>query len=193
MKIGLPRNDVRTFYEVNKASFKDIANPFVNRLITANIIERDWASHANFHRLNPERAKSLESITTLDGFTTLEFVETISDADLRSRCEATVLRNEFADSLLREALTVLEDRLRNLLPDSHEGRVDRRNVPGLVLSPDKGYSPVGKDAATQRDFMMLVSGMVGLWSEVHHSLIDVDPSAVRRVIGMIDVILEMLT
>ena len=193
VRLGLSGNDRQAFARVNRESFSPIANSFVNRLITANVVERDWTANPNLYRLNPELTHSLETITTPDGFTTLEFVETIKDSELRSRCGATVLQNVYADSLLREAVTVLEDRLRGLL--SETGRIDRRNVPALVLHPDSGSNPVGKERAKQDDFFLMVKGLLGLYgTEVHHELLpEIDAGSVRRVIGMIDEILAKLS
>ena len=67
MHLGFVGNDMQAFSQVNQESFRPIANTFVNRLINTTILERDWASHPNLYRLNPEMAKSLEYVVRRNG------------------------------------------------------------------------------------------------------------------------------
>ena len=116
--------DRNAFARLNRDTFPRIANAFVNRLIAAGIIERYWTQSQphSIYRLHPEKVASLEVLTILEGITTSEFVEALGDHDLRVRCESVVLRAAPTDSLLREAVTVLEGRLRNLLGDEPADR-----------------------------------------------------------------------
>jgi hypothetical protein len=109
----------------------------VNRLIQIQALQRDWSggNPHNIFLLNREFAPTLDMLTSLEATATLDVVEALDDTELRSRCEPLVLRPGPPDSLLREALTVLEGRLR-----VHLGKqgVQRRDLAAKVLHPESG-------------------------------------------------------
>ena len=182
----------QSFARVNRPTFAQIANRFVNRLVQAGIVERDWSTMSDkLYLLNPEKSTALDSITSLEGFSTLEFVETLNDPELRLRCEEIALRGTPVDTLVRDASTVLEDRLRDMIEEGR--RPARRDLVANVLHPKSGTHPVGADADLQEDFFMLVRGLIGFYgTEVHHGLVSFEPRTARRVVAMIDEVLKEL-
>ena len=96
------------------------------------------------------------------------------------------------DTLIREASTVLEDRLRQLV----DGKVDRRDLPAKAVHPTAGTkNDIFADTALQEDFFYLVRGVLGLYvTPAHHGLQeDVSQQTATRVVAMIDEILETLS
>lgn len=192
--LGYPSQIVVQFGRLNRETFSGIANTHVNRLISANILQRDWTQggSSNLFLLSPERSASLDSFTTLVGVSTYAFVETLDDDVLRTRCEAAVLAGSPPDSLLREAATVLEDRLRNHLPINV--RVDRRGLPAKVLHHDSALVTVSSEEVEQDDFFFLVRGIIGYYgTSVHHGLKNIPPKTARRVISIIDEVLTEMS
>ncbi len=160
-------------------------------MIQVGILERDWVAGGSLHKLNLERKEALEMLTTLEGLTTTEFVEALHAKSLRARCQAMVINTGSADTLVREAVTVLEDRLR----ESVDPPVDRRDLPAKVLHPKSGVMSIFSERARQEDFFYLVRGVLGFYgTPVHHGLQeDLPPETARRVVALIDEILEMLS
>ena len=191
MQIGIRSADREQFRQANRDHFPALANDFVNRLIRVGVLEPNWVAGGNLHQLNPERKETLQMLTTLEGLATTEFVETLRDDVLRARCEAMVINTGSPDTLIREAATVLEDRLRK----SVEGPVDRRNLPAKVLHPKSGTKKLFAEYARQEDFFHLVRGVLGFYgTPAHHGLQeDITPQTATIVVALIDEILETLS
>ena len=192
VQVGIPQPDRLNFGTLNRDSFGPTANSFVNRLIQVQILQQDWSGGgSDWFLLNVEMSGSLEMLTTVEGTTTTEVIEALDDDELRSRCETVVLRAGKPDSLLREAATVLEDRLRKLYGSE---RIDRRPLAAKVLNQTSGKVRFYKDDAEQEDFFHLVRGILGLYgTQIHHRLIDVPSKLAHRVVGIIDEILRVLS
>lgn len=191
VQLGIASMDRESFRKANADTFPDMANTFVNQLIQVGILEHDWVAGRYQHKLNPERKEALEMLTTLEGLATTEFVEALHDKSLRARCQAMVINTGAADTLVREAVTVLEDRLRAFV----DAPVDRRNLPAKVLHPESGGMSIFSERARQEDFFYLVRGVLGFYgTPVHHGLQeDLPPETARRVVSLIDEILGMLS
>ncbi|MCH8801238.1 MAG: hypothetical protein IH963_10050 [Chloroflexi bacterium] len=191
LQLGIISADRETFRKANFATFPVLANTFINRLIQVGVLEHDWVAGTNSHKLNPNRKPTLAMLTTHEGLEITEFVETLHDAGLRSRCESMLINTGSPDTLIREAVTVLEDRLRQ----SVEGKVDRRDLPAKVLHPDSGTKKnIFPDAALQLDFFHLVRGVLGHYgTPAHHGLQEIGQQTATRVVGMIDEILDTMS
>jgi len=194
MTLGSSGNARVEFAGINRNTFPDAANTFVNRLIKSGVLEHDWATgRSGIYKLSPEMTTSLEVIITLEGMEISEFVDTLDDSELKKRCEIVVLRAGKPDSLLREAMTVLEDRLNSYSLEGKSG--GRRNLPARILHPKTGSHKTFTDTAIQEDFFYLVRGLLGFYgSEVHHRLIeDLTIKTVSRVVVMVDEVLVLLS
>ena len=192
VQLGIASANREQFRKANTETFPEYANPFVNRLIQVGILEHDWTTGGQNHfKLNPDRKETLQTLTTLEGLATTEFVETLHDDILRVRCEAMVINTGSPDTLIREAATVLEDRLR----DSVQGPIDRRDLPAKVLHPTSGTTKLFAERAKQEDFFYLVRGVLGFYgTPAHHGLQeDIPPRTATTVVVIIDEILETLS
>ena len=191
VQIGIAPVNREQFRKTTFDTFPEFANDFVNRLIQIGVLERNWVLGGNLFKLNPERKETLRLLTTLEGLATTEFVETLHDDVLRAHCEAMVINTGSPDTLIREAATVLEDRLRRLV----EGPVDRRNLPAKALHHRTGTNRnLFAEPAMQEDFFHLVRGVLGLYgTPAHHGIQeDLLPQTATRVVAIIDEILETL-
>ena len=189
VQIGIAPVNREQFRKVNRDTFPEPANAFVNRLIQVGVLEHDWVTGYHY-KLNPERKETLQMLTTLEGLATTQFVETLHDDVIRARCEAKINTGS-PDTLIREAATVLEDRLRT----SVEGPVDRRALPAKVLHPETGTKKkIVAETARQEDFFYLVRGVLGLYGTPAHYGLQEDmlPQTATRVVAIIDEILETL-
>lgn len=192
IRLGLTGGEREQFRKANAETFPKSANTFINRLINSGVLEHNWIAGPQVYQLNSEKASSLDALITLEGMETAEFVDTLDDIDHRIRCESVVMRAGQPDSLLRESMTVLEDRLRSLLPAGV--RAQRRDLPAKILHPDSGVHKVFSETERQEDFFFLVRGLLGLYgTQVHHSLRnDLRIKTVRRVIATVDEVLALL-
>ena len=178
----------------NKGLFPKSANDFINRLISAGILQRDWTGYSqNQYLLNEGRAPSLEALTTLEGITNLEVIESLEDAELRSRCEPLVWTGVEPDQLIREAATVLEARLRSLLPQSERTSVQRRNLAGRVFKSEPPIVTIA-DGRLNDEFHYLVRGLIGFYgTEIHHGIIRTIDRTARRFLNMVDEVLTVIS
>jgi len=129
VQLGATGSDRRKFSQINSEPFPEPANTFVNNLMRIGVLEHYWVAGPNMYKLNPNRKGTLETITTLEVLENIEFVETLGDDELRVRCESLLINTGSADTLIREASTVLEDRLRQFV----NGKVDRRDLPAIKI------------------------------------------------------------
>ncbi len=192
VQLGATGSDREKFRHINSESFPNLANTFVNSLLRIGILEHYWVAGPNLYKLNPNRKATLETLTTLEVLEASEFVETLHDDELRVRCESMLINTGSPDTLIREASTVLEDRLRQLV----DGKVDRRDLSAKALHPTAGTkNDIFADTALQEDFFYLVRGVLGLYgTPAHHGLQeDVSQQTATRVVAMIDEILETLS
>ncbi len=190
IQLDLPPQYRERFRKQNPVeSFGRVANRFLNQLVRAGILERDWTSSPHY-RVTPEGMATLTTFTTSEAIATAEFVQTVQDNELRARADFVVLRGGKPDSLLREAATVLEDRLRSFIPGV---KVDRRGVAAKVLHPKTGKVKLPFDETLQEDLFYLIKGILGFYgSEIHHGLPDLDQRTVTRIVAAIDEILVVL-
>lgn len=117
---------------------------------------------------------------------------TIVDDELRDRCVDLLLRPGKADTAVRDACTVLEDRIRKavaLPPDVFGvGLVDR------ALSKKNGVLILSDVEAEQEGIHHLYRGVIGFFKNpTSHRLIeDYDVTRARQVVGLIDTLLCLL-
>lgn len=119
-------------------------------------------SHAQSSRANPGKRKR----ATVAG--AINFV--LEDSELRGRCRDLLLAKKHYDRVVREATTVLDDRLKTSTGISH---MNPTALVGKVLSPDptKAVIVVSADRDEQQGFFNMCSGvMLAFRNKAHHSL-----------------------
>lgn len=98
----------------------------------------------------------------------IDFV--LEDAELRGRCRDLLLAKKHYDRVVREATTVLDDRLKTRTGIAH---MNPAALVGKVLSPDpaKAVIVVSADKDEQQGFFNICSGvMLAFRNKAHHSL-----------------------
>lgn len=94
----------------------------------------------------------------------------LEDSELRGRCRDLLLAKKHYDRVVREATTVLDDRLKTTTGISH---MNPTALVGKVLSPDptKAVIVVSADRDEQQGVFNLCSGvMLAFRNKAHHSL-----------------------
>lgn len=117
----------------------------------------------------------------------------LTDEELRSRCRDLLLRGKHLDRAVREAATVLEDRLRELSGIGKDKERTRRGLIGCVLNPDpnKAIIKVSDDPDEQKGVFELCSGLVAAFANrAHHTLSELDLGEALALCGLANVLLR---
>jgi uncharacterized protein (TIGR02391 family) len=122
---------------------------------------------------------------------TVDFI--LEDLELRGRCRDILLAKKHYDRVVREATTVLDDRLKTLSGISHMNPGD---LVGKALNPDpnKAVFVVSNKKEEQQGFFNICSGvMLAFRNKAHHSLSDAFTQAdVLKFCGIVDAILAVI-
>lgn len=191
---GLRGPEAQVVYELNKEIWTQRKlSEFVNRLIARGILSRAWEqSHSDvFYFVSEYGLTVLEDISSLLDFQATEFVEALQDPELRERCGDVLNRTKKHDSMIRDAIAVLEDRLKNLPGVNLSHR--RREVAVNALSPTTGVCTLGDDDGQKESAQLLYQGVLGFFGNpVLHGLQDIDARQARQIVGFVDTLLALL-
>lgn len=88
IQLGIISADREKFRTANYDTFPVLVNTFINRLIQVGVLEHDWVAGGTNHKLNPNRQETLQLLTNFEGLELTDFVETLHDYGLRTRCES---------------------------------------------------------------------------------------------------------
>jgi len=117
----------------------------------------------------------------------------LADPELLGRCRDLILARKHYDRVVREATTVLDDRLKTSAGISHMNPVD---LVGKALNPDPGKAVVvvSTEKAEQQGFFNICSGvMLAFRNKAHHSLSDAFTQAdVLKFCGFVDALLAVI-
>jgi uncharacterized protein (TIGR02391 family) len=122
---------------------------------------------------------------------TVDFI--LEDLELRGRCRDILLAKKHYDRVVREATTVLDDRLKTL---SGISLMNPGDLVGKALNPDpnKAVFVVSNKKEEQQGFFNICSGvMLAFRNKAHHSLSDAFTQAdVLKFCGIVDAILAVI-
>jgi uncharacterized protein (TIGR02391 family) len=117
----------------------------------------------------------------------------LQDADLKGRCRDLLLAKRHYDRVLREATTVLDDRLKTV---SGIKNMNPGNLIGKALSPDpnKAVIVVSKEADEQEGFFNICKGVsLTFRNQAHHNLSSAFTQAdALKFCGFIDTLLGLI-
>lgn len=118
----------------------------------------------------------------------------LSDDELRGRCRDLLARPKHLDRVLREATTILENRIKNL--SELTGAINPEPLVNRALNPDLGKAIllISTEPTEQAGFHAICRGIVlAFRHRAHHQLDDkVTPEHALKLCAFIDVLLDIL-
>lgn len=118
--------------------------------------------------------------------------QNIVDDQLRDRCLDLLLRPDKADTAVREACVLLEDRIRDAagLPAELIGA----DLVTRALHPENGILMLSEIKAEQEAILLLYRGVIGFFKNPtsHRIIENYDLTRARQVVGLIDLLLNLL-
>lgn len=117
----------------------------------------------------------------------------LTDAELRGRCADLLRRKKHLDRAVREAMTVLENRLRKLAKLGKKEARSREILVARALHPDQPLLTVSEDPSEQRGVFEICKGLMAVFGNpAHHSLRDdVTQAEALGVCGAVNVLLSL--
>ena len=106
-------------------------------------IASNYRAYYNYIQAQVEVLREARAHLQEKGINESEFIKTLQDSGLRERCKDVLGRTKYYDSLVREAIVVLEDRLRKM-PGVQAG-TGRQSIAVNALSPKAGAYQLGDD------------------------------------------------
>ncbi len=118
----------------------------------------------------------------------------LTDGDLRSRCSDLLRRGKHLDRAVREAMTVLEDRLRRRTGLDKSKEPSRAGLVRRALHHGTGMLDLGVDRAEQEGVFNVCLGLMAVFANpAHHALRDdVARGEALAICGMVNWVLVLL-
>ena len=120
-------------------------------------------------------------------------IKSIADPVLRERCLDLLTAEGNFDRVIREATTILEDRIRELSDPT--SRLTGVALVDKVLNPNKGILQIEGEVNEQEGFYQIFRGvMLSFRDETHHRIVDdFSREDALKVMSLIDVLLQILS
>lgn len=120
----------------------------------------------------------------------------LTDRDLRRRCGDLLRRRGPLDRAVREAMTVLEDRLRKESGLGKQAEKSRSNLVGRAINPDprRAIIVMSEDPGEQGGMFYFCKGLLeGFGNRVHHTLNEeTQLSEALALCGAVNIVLELI-
>ena len=165
---------------------------FFGNLVSRNILCSALDQTGSLYYVTDQGRPILQQYATRAEFESTEFVEFLRDLELRERCLDVLQRTRQIDSLVRDAMAVLEDRLKEM-PDM-PAQKGRRSLAPNALHPDSGIYLIGDDRGQQDAAQQLFQGMLGFFANpIAHGLHEIDSIEGHQIVGFVDTLLNLLS
>lgn len=172
ISVALGRADGSVREEIQRASVGGPPSP-------ASVARTRATSSASRKRTRPDVAAAVDFV--------------LRDLELRGRCRDLLLAKTHYDRVVREATTVLDDRLKTV---SGISNMNPGDLVGKALNPDpsKAVVVVSNEKSEQQGFFYICNGvMLAFRNKAHHSLSDAftQPDALKFC-GFVDALLAVI-
>ena len=199
VKSNIPENIANDFFEILDIAGKELSFDLKNY----KYISFNPSSDGTLYYDNLEfRSKFTQIKYLLESFIENEeenivtpigdFINLIKDKELKTRCIDLLASKEHFDRPIREATTILEDRIRSISGDNlKEVGV---NLVDKVLNPDKGLRKIEGERNEQDGYYQIFRGiMMSFRNETHHRISDnLTREDAMKIVAFIDSLLSIL-
>jgi hypothetical protein len=119
----------------------------------------------------------------------------LTDTELRGRCADLLRRKKHLDRAVREAMTVVENRLRKLTKLDKKQAATREALVARALHPEQGRLKVSEDPNEQQGVFYICKGLMAMFGNpAHHSLRDdVTEAEALGICGAANVLLSLVS
>lgn len=195
LAIDLNIADRETFMRVNYGSFPAIANSFVARLVRIGILEPWFPDNRPMVHVvvPPGRRSALESLEAVNRHATVTLVEVLEDVPLRESSVRSISSGAEAHTVVRDAVTMVEARLRDKLGIAGDRARGRQDLIGLAFNLRNGRLRYSEEGAVQEGIMKLFQGFFAvIGTEPHHAMPTYGSSEVAKILVMSDYLLGVI-
>ena len=188
-------SDRQIFPRVNRDSFPAVANSFVARLLRVGILEPWFAESRSMLQVvvPPARRGALESLDAVAHHEAGVLVELLEDAPLRESASLQISTGAQAHTVVREAVTVVEARLRAESGISSSDASSRQILAALAFKVDGGRLVYSTEPDVQEGMMRMFQGYFAvIANEPHHALPTYASPEVMRILVLSDYLLRVI-
>ncbi len=185
----------REFIELNRPTFEHTANAYVNRLFRSGVLDSYFVEgHPFVHATVPvSKWEAIERDDRVDSLEYVQTIESIEDKVLAERIVSMIAAGAHSDSVVRESVTIVEDRLRIAARLAKEAVPKRTELASKAFNLQNGPLTYDEDASIQQGVMQLIQGyFLAIANDSHHRLGDYEWRDVARITVLSDYILSLI-
>lgn len=185
----------RKFAELNRDIFGLYANAFVNRLFRAGILDAYFIEgHPMSTAIVPaSKWSALDHPERINEYELSASLEALVDPDLKQRIANQISISAHLDTIVRESVTVVEDRLRTKAGIRRSDISGRSGLAGKVFNPQSPVLKSSPEPDVQKGVLQLFEGFfLAIANDTHHTLGEYSSSEVVHIAMFSDFLLSVL-
>lgn len=193
--LGFSNPDRIAFAKMNRDSLPFVANSLISRLFRAGILEPNFIDgHPFVHAVIPaSKIQGLESTRTVSDHELSLTVERIHSSKLRGRMLNQAAIGASSDTMVREAVTIVEDELRNKSGLGRDTCPGREDLAARSFNTDKGKLRHSAEKSVQQGIMRMFQGyFAAIANDTHHRLTEISPHNVAQIMFISDYLMSVI-
>lgn len=193
--LGFTNQDRLAFAKANRDSLPPVANALLARLFRAGILDPDFTSgHPFVHGIVPEsKIPALASTRTVGNYELAQLVERIHSNKLRDRLLSQAAIGASSDTMVREAVIVVEDELRNKSGLDKNACPGREDLASRSFNTQTGALTYSPEKSVQQGIMRMFQGyFAAIANETHHTIVEIPSPNVGQIMIVSDYLMTVI-